>query len=347
MTGWSFGRLKGPAQVLLALALGFALLDLAVSARFGWDSFGGVEQSQSFARLEHASAKAFALERARRAGAPVGLVVGMSTADWGVDLRLLERQDGRHWAKITGEFASFTNLLDVVRRIDAADFAPDRTLLCVHYGMLLGARRQRTTRRERVAQLLERTSAARSSGELSRVVTLSWLGNNRAGAANAFELRLGAAREGLLRTFSQPPEVIYPVDADVFEDTRNDRAPMHPSVRLRHVQQQAERWRLAQTALEHTDAAAQSRALREIVALLGRRSRLVVVLLPEHSALRAVVPTAFAKSLLDAALSPGAARTAPVVVDLRDALADDWFADEVHATGRGRPFLTAALKRAQ
>lgn len=349
MNSWQPARSKGPLLVLAALALGVALMDLLVSATLGWDSFGGQEQTQTFSRLEQASGKVAALRAATQSGTRVGLVLGVSTADWGVDLRLLERETvGLRWAKVTGEFSSFTNLAEVVRRVSGprAGAEASQTLLCVHYGMLLGARRQKTTRLERLAQIRERTGQTRSSSDLARLVTLSWLGNNRAGAANRVELSLGALRARLLGQFGQSDEIIYPTLADPFEDTPNQRAAMHPSVRARHVVQAAERWRLVQADSSKSDQAAQAAALSEMVALLGRRPGLVVVLMPEHSALRAVVPEAFARKLLDDALAASGLNPPPPVLDLRAGLPDQYFADAVHATAEGRPKLTEALGRA-
>lgn len=345
MSGWQLRRSKGPLLVLASLALGVALMDLLVSTTLGWDSFGGQEQTQTFSRLEQASAKVAALRAATQSGTRVGLVLGVSTADWGVDLRLLERETHLRWAKVTGEFSSFTNLAEVVRRFDGPGVEANQTLLCVHYGMLLGARRQKTTRLERLAQIRERTGQTRSSSDVARLVTLSWLGNNRAGAANRVELSLGAQRARLLGRFGQSDEIIYPSLADPFEDTPNQRKAMHPSVRARHVAQAAERWRLVQADASKSDQTAQAAALSEMVGLLGRRPGLVVVLMPEHSALRAVVPEAFARKLLDEALAASGRSPPPPVLDLRAGLPDEYFADAVHATAEGRPKLTDALAR--
>jgi hypothetical protein len=346
MGAWQLARAKAPLLVLLCLLCGLAMIDLVVSAEQGWDTFGGVEQSQTFSRLEQASAKALGLASAQRRGAHVGLVIGMSTADWGIGLRQLEAADSSlRWAKVTGEFSSFSNLLEIVRRFDHAGVAASRTLLCVHYGMLLGARRHKSTWTERVHQLLERTSQSGSTNELGRVVTLSWLGNNRAGAANALELRLGSLRERLLTSLSQPAELVFPRLADPFEDSLNVHAPMNPNVRERHVKNFTERWRLARGAGSGKDEAAQTQALTQIVELLGRRPGLLIVLMPEHSALRTVEPEPFAGAMLASALAAAKLPEPPAVLDLRSSLPDPYFADEVHATAAGRPVLTAALAR--
>jgi hypothetical protein len=347
VTFWELGRARGPALLGVSLACGLAILDCVVSGSVGWDTFGGSEQSQTFSRFEQASAKALALNHAARSGARVGLVVGMSTADWGIDLRQLEAAgDHLRWAKVTGEFSSFSNLLEIVRRFEHQRVQPERTLLCVHYGMLLGARRYKTTRSERVAQVIERTSKTRSSSELSRLSTLTWLGNNRAGAANVLELQLTAVRERILSSFAQPPQLIYPAIRDPFEDSSNTRKRMNPTVRERHVSNFQERWRLAQVPAASSDSEAQISALAEIVRLLGQRPGLVVVLMPEHSALRAVVPQPFAETLFKEALTRSGRGSSTTVLDIRASLPDEYFADEVHATAEGRPVLTAALERA-
>jgi len=347
MSSFQLSRAKNPLLLLLALVGLLALVDSIVSGRMGWDSFGGVEQGQTFSRLELASAKSAALGQAERRGVRIGLVVGMSTADWGVDLRQLETpSDAVRWAKITGEFSSFSNLLDVVRRFDQADFTPERTLLCIHYGMLLGARRHKSTRSERLGEILARARQARSTNEIARLVTLSWAGNNRAGVANTLELRLGSWHERLLGWLGQPADVAYPTLLDPFEDTPNHHQPMHPSVRQRHVANFAERWRLAQIAPE-PDQRTQALALGEIVARLGRRPGLKLVLMPEHSALRAVEPELFARRSLEDALATSGLQSSPPIIDLRSAVPDEYFADEAHATAAGRPLVTSALKRAQ
>lgn len=329
-------------RALLLLGLCLVGIDVAVALTAGWDSFGGAEQGQTFSRLELASAKARALATAQARGARVGLVVGMSTADWGIDSRALEGSPpALRYAKVTGEFSSFRNLLDVVKRLDVPGFAPDRTLLCVHYGMLLGARRQPITRAERLAQIATRLRQTHSSSELSRSFTLSWLGNNRAPTANALETRLGAWHERLLLHFGQSPSVAFSPLADPFQDSVNARGHMHASVRQRHVESIAQRWRRAEGESTGADSKLQAAALGEMVRLLRRGGEVVVVLMPEHSELRAVVPEPLARARLDAALGPGVR-----VIDLRGALPDDAFADEVHVTGSSRGALTTALKRA-
>jgi len=347
MSSWQLARIRAQLLVLACLLGGVGLLDLAIGARAGWDAFGCGEQSQTFSRLELASAKALALAQAARRGTRVGLVVGMSTADWGVDLRQLEAtQPGTRWAKVTGEFSSFTNLLDIAHRFEHAEVAPARTVLCVHYAMLLGARRYKGTRAERVSQIAERFHKSRSSSEIARLVTLSWLGNNRAPAANAIELQLGGLRERILGAFSQPAELMYPPLPNPFEDSVNSHAPMHPSVRQRHVEGLAAAWQRAQAPGSSEDELSQAQALTEIVEIFGRQPGLVVVLMPEHSALRGIEPEAFARAMLARALAAARVAQPVLVIDLRAALPDPYFADEVHSLPAGRPILTGALSRA-
>jgi len=344
MSSWQLRRARGPASVLLCLALGIVGIDVAVAGISGWDSFGAGERRQSYHRTELASANALALRQASVAGVQVGLVVGMSTADWGIDLRRLEGDGaGLRWAKITGEFSSFTNLLEVVRPIDDAGLAPTQTLLCIHYGMLLGGRRYKSEWRTRLSQIAERTRQTHSKSELFRAVTLSWAGNNRTTAANALELDLGALRERVLLGSGQRPESVYVPVSDPFVDSVNEHGPMHPSARERHVQGFKELWRHAQDA-KNPDTTAQADALVEIVTRLGRHGRLVVVLMPEHSTLRAAEPEQFAAELLQRTLQRASLPEALRMLDLRSALPDQYFADEVHATKAGRPVLTDALQ---
>lgn len=335
-------RASAQLSVLLLLLLGIGLLDLGVSATLGYDHFGG--QRQTFSRIEQASAKALALAAAQRRGVSVGLVLGMSTADWGIDLsRLDQASPGLHWAKVTGEYSSFTNLLEVVRRFRGTGLRPQRTLLCVHYGMLLGTRRHEATRLERLREFRERLPPPGETAGLGRIFTLSWLGNNRARAANDFELRLGALREKLLLAFSQPMSTIYPLKDDPFADTQNAHVKPTPQVRRRHVQAFQERWQTAQAARDDEATAGEARALTSLIEQLSSSGRLVVVLMPEHSEFRAVAPQALARRLLDQAILRAHVSEQPSFVDLRDQLPDEYFIDEVHASRAGRPRLTEAL----
>src|SRR5689334_22336070 len=88
---WRLQRIRGSLLALSFVAAGLALADAAASLTLGWDSAGYVGQElQTYSRLEQASAKSAALVRAARRGEAIGVALGMSTTDQGIDLRALE-----------------------------------------------------------------------------------------------------------------------------------------------------------------------------------------------------------------------------------------------------------------
>ena len=345
---WDYRRARSPFLAILVLVLGALLLDAAVSATSGWDRFGGIEEPQTFNRDELASAKAAALASAIRKGERVGLVVGMSTADWGIDLRMLEAADGLKWAKVTGEFASFGNMLEIVERIEREGATPAKTLLCMNYGMLVGNQRPSSTWQSQLARVLGRGGRLRPAARASLGWTLTWLGHNRTHAANAFETRLGALRESILTEFSQSHAAIYPSVSDPFADSPNEHGRSRQSVWEGRLDGIRARWAsaIAQAGATGTRSNAQTRALTRIVALLGKRPGFSIVVMPEHSALRAAIPESFARGMMTDAIAAAGLDRPPAIVDIRAALPDEDFADDTHASHAGRPHFTAALARA-
>jgi hypothetical protein len=69
--------------------------------------------------------------------------------------------------------------------------------------------------------------------------------------------------------------------------------------------------------------------------------RVVVALMPEHSLFRAAMPEQAVEVLLQA-IRAGAG-PAPEILDLRDSMRDDWFADAYHLTMDGRRALSDVL----
>ena len=74
-------------------------------------------------------------------------------------------------------------------------------------------------------------------------------------------------------------------------------------------------------------------------------TEVVVLLLPESSSLRALIPPE-AMSCLREALGRGFGPDAPMVVDLRAAIADDQFHDSIHPNKSGREATTRQLLEA-
>jgi hypothetical protein len=342
----SLSRSKGPALAVTCLLGGLLLADLLASAVFGWDAYRDVAQeSQTYSRLELASGKAIALASAARRGQRVALVYGMSTAEQGIQLRSLEKLDtSLRWAKITGEHASFVNLLEVARRVERSGVPAARTLLGVHYGMLAGANRLPMTRSQQLGRVMSRADKLNLLGEASRALTLSWLGKNREATANAVETRLGAMREHLLGSFGQSPDAIYPRVADPFKDIVNSRTTRQREAWQGRVDLVKKRgWGRPES---YSASSEQARALTELVRLLGRRPGLVIVLLPERSVLRELIPESAAAAALRGAVEAAGVSIAPPIVDLRAALPDTEFVDEAHPTGAGSARLAVALNAA-
>jgi hypothetical protein len=328
------------------LLLGLLLVDSLATALLGWDAFRGAPQeSQTYSRLELASSKGVALSSAQRHGQRLGLAYGMSTTEQGVQLRRLEElRPALRWAKVTGEHPSFNNLLEVARRVEREGVQPTRTLLCVHYGMFVGAGRLPSTRAALMARVLSRSDGLNLFGEASRALSLSWLGNNRQATVNAVETRLGAVRERWLRSWGQPSDAIYPHLADPFADVVNVRTARQREAWQGRIELARKRgW--GEPAAYSADSA-EGRALTELVNLLGQRPGLVVVLLPERSVLRDLIPEDAASAALHGALRAARVSMPPPVLDLRAALSDADFVDEAHPTGPGSARLSTALNAA-
>ena len=310
-----------------------------LSSIVGFNPLDKGQEDQTFSRLEGASRKGVALARSQSEGQRIGLVIGMSTAEYGVDLRTLDQIDsGLKWAKVIGEHASFSNMLAIVRRVVEQGVKPERVLLCFHYGMFVGAERAPVSRSYLLSRVLSRADDLNVFGEISRAWGLTWIGRNRMPVVNVFETQLGALRERSLTAFSQDAPAIY-APIDPFVDTKNTRTSRGPAAWAGRIALVKERgW---QNEAAYAVGNEQVRALQEVLPLL--RANVVLVLLPERSVLRELIPETRARAVLDQAIAE-AKLPSPPILDLRAALPDEEFVDEAHPTGAGRRHLSAVLK---
>ena len=88
---WQPRRIKNSLLVLISLLGSWVVVDLMLSSIVGFNPLDKGQEDQTFSRLEGASRKGVALARSQSEGQRIGLVIGMSTAEYGVDLRTLDQ----------------------------------------------------------------------------------------------------------------------------------------------------------------------------------------------------------------------------------------------------------------
>ncbi len=345
------GRYGGPLLALAALLVSLFALNTLFLIAFGrspqW--LGEDERSVGLSHLETLGGRVAGVEAALRPGGGVaefghrpgdagpgpalGVVLGQSSVLRDLDPRILEAEDGVGvaWLVLNGAGASFTKLEYFARPIFYSALRPAVAVLGIHPPWIVGERIVSGGREE------ERAPTRRP---------VNWIKENRL-RLNYFVRRgLLDAREALFARLGLPAEALFTPSPDPWRmPGREDLPGRAPERRLAGQMQtwRARGWFDPET---YTTEGAQAAALRRVVSGLRERgARVLVVLMPESSALRALVPPEAARTI--ALVLGGSGGTDPVhgdpvsLVDLRDSMGDEWFSDHTHLNPEGRKVFSA------
>lgn len=252
-----------------------------------------------------------------------GVLIGASTIQRGPLPRELQARTGEPWLLlgIGGGFGAFTKIGRSLRVLEATGLRPDTLVLGVHPLWL---------------------SAAPPAKEAGSWLGELWFVRHQLQASNFMYDRMQAGREALSRrlgfgTWAAFVPAERPWQPPIEKPIERAAAPAELAERL---QQHARLGRFA--AAGYPSDGPQVRELEGLLARVGRLSRrVVVVLLPEHSEFRRSIPTQAARLLVGTVQRSAPAATQ--LLDLRDALPDDQFADTYHLTMDGRRALSALL----
>jgi hypothetical protein len=263
---------------------------------------------------------------AERAAVPIAVVVGSSSAYDGLVPSALGAADPRHrrWLNLAMTGSSFDELRYTFGPLFASDLGADVVVLAVHPGWLAGR-----LVGDPVLDAILIPDAPRTS----------WLLFDRGMVNHVARSALAGAREWLLLRLGVAFPAVYPPVHDPWAE----HAPEHDVRDPELVKNQLELWRHKHwfdaswfaRAGDELDAAA------EVIAACQRVARrVVIVLMPEASPLRTAMPAE-----AEAALRRALARlpAPPPVIDLRAAIADERFVDNIHLGARGARELSAIV----
>jgi len=263
---------------------------------------------------------------AERSAAPLAVIIGSSSADNGLVPSVLAAADPAHrrWLNLASTGSSFDELRYTFGPLFASGLDADLVVVAIHPGWLAG----RLVGDPTLDAILLSSTAPRTS----------WLLFNRGMVNHVARDALGDVRERVLLAFGVRFDAVYPPAHDPWRE--------HPLAEARDLARSGHQlalWKLKRWFeadwFAHADDEVATAA--EVIAASQRvAKRVVVVLMPESTALRAAMPAA-----ADAALGRALALlpAPPPVIDLRAAIPDALFQDHIHVGERGARRLSAML----
>ncbi len=342
------GRLWDLGRVVGALVIALVVIDGAFRAAFGPDPaflerrarLSTTEFDRIGRRVASAELHLFA-DRAQSA-AKLVLMAGLSTARVDVDAPLLSKQlCGHHRVLNIGSSGlTFRELQYYLGTLDRTRLRPSVLVLGLHPAWLYGY----TSPDAGPANMSElfRFAAAGRDGFKSLARRGLWAGANYIGIHNALTNPFLGVRARLAEAFHlSTDEVFAPTDPDPWSSSIDYPLPRASEAALAA---QIANWERAGwfDAARLVPSNPEILAAHQLGSIMPRiADTIVVVLMPEAAAFRVRTPTATVALLRDA-LENGA----PLEwLDLRDAIPDSLFYDNVHLRAGGREQFTKLLAK--
>ncbi len=345
----SFARFRGIATVALAVLAAMVVLDVVLRASTG-PAPASLRERVHLASwdIEGTGRRIAGITRSHRAAAGprwgLGVIVGLSTAEAGINPRILEAEagGGLRWASVTGLGGGFEKVLEMVRLIRYAEPKPEIVILGTNpHGMVeASASRDEKSPPQAVAEL-KAAVAARSPLNAAKAVrdlvtSESWVLHNRPRTSLIAKIGLYLSRIRVADGLGVDIGAIFDPDPTPWHDSDGYPPKEHwPPIRTpRLLSQVWPSWGIYDPRSFDADGL-QAHLLAETIAAIRQTGATpVVVLMPESSVLRERIPVA-AVAAMNKALARAFAPEQADVIDLRTAVPDDEFSDPMHADKRG------------
>lgn len=343
-------RYKGLLALGAGLLCALALFNAALLAAFGQrpELFNDPDKQLAWSQLERMGGQVAGveLEVARRDSAnaePYSIVLGQSTTLRGINPVLLEEYSvpPTRWLLLNGFGSSFMKLNYYAKTLLASRLRPETIVLGLHTTMLAGQDRDNEPDSDNIDN-------ASNQGERDwrvrrYIMQLIWVRTQRADISHhtnmaLFELRLalhrglGSGAAGLFRPKNNPWNT----------EERGELPTRHEE----RIKRQKNNWRTFGwfDAATYSTTSRHADAFRELIAGCDalEPKRIVIIQMPITSDLRGWLPPE-ADTAMQQLIDEVSVGRSIRVLDLRDAMPDDAFADYAHLNPAGREVFTAIL----
>ena len=348
-------RFKGLLVVGGGLLCAFVLCNAVLLTAFGKEPamFNDPDRRLAWPQLELMGAQVAGVEQEMRHQdlghqQPFGVVLGQSTTLRGIDPIILEQQvdPQQPWLLVSGFGSSFVKLHYYAQTLLVSDLQPDTIVLGLHATMLAGQDRDNTspTTQTQAAGANQTDSGWRIRRHIKQMI---WVRTQRKDVSHRMNMALFEGRLAIHRLLGGGAVGLFtPADEPWVSPDRDELPDRRPDAFL---QRQVNGWRdfgwydpdSYTTTNRHADA------FRSVVAgcdALGP-DQIIIVLMPVSPDLRGWLPPE-AQSIMRELIDEVSVGRPIHVIDLRDAMPDDAFADYAHLNPAGREaFSTLLAKR--
>jgi hypothetical protein len=331
------GALAILAGLLLAahFALEFAAARAGKSLEF-------VDSPLGWTDLGFAASRVSAIAASDDARDGLWLYVGMSSARQGLDPEALSRAVGHRTYAFGGSGGSFARLRAFADPLLRSGLPVSLGLVCVHPFWLAGSPPDESGPKRGANRFVSRRIFDNLHDAMSPVRERFVFAGRRSYFNHSARLALYNLRWRVFGILGLEPMAFAVPDADPAIARQRLELPEDFDPSLLSTLQSV-RWRARLEAKTYAGDQVQEAALLDLLrGLSARKAKSVLVLMPEHSALRNRIPAVaeehFFKVLADAGGDV-------VVWDLRSFVADEGFSDFVHLNSHGRELLDAEVAR--
>jgi hypothetical protein len=318
-------RYRGPAVVVAGLLTWLVVVDIALTATVGFTG-GWLPNSE----LPN-DTLVFTVTGGKISGIlaepepvglgtqkPFGVFLGQSSLGATVESDVVEEQDGlpHRWLNLHGWGSSVTLVREVAELLFLSDLRPNAVIIAINPFMLIG-----TDFPTQHAFLAEE--------EGKKIKQWIWVYNNRAPVNHGCRMLLRRIKLGLCRQRILDFRPIYAATPDPWKPSPGRRLPQESAAAQAHRLEHFRKLGWFEPG-RYSPETASSHALVELIReSRARGAKVGIILMPEHSALRARIPVEGVRCFAE--INRINFRDDPVpLYDLRDRIPDDWFNDVGH-----------------
>jgi hypothetical protein len=343
-------RYKGLLVVGAGLLCALALFNAVLLAAFGQrpELFNDPDKQLAWSQLERMGGQVAGVEQRFSRRSPddkrsLSIVLGQSTTLRGIDPELLGKMSRprTRWLLLNGFGSSFMKLNYYAQTLLASRLRPETIALGLHTTMLAGQDRDNEPESDNPDK--GENHEERDWRVRRYVMQLIWVRTQRADISHHTNMMLFDLRLALHRKLGSGALGLFRPKINPWRAEERDELPARHEERIKR---QKNNWRAFGwfDAATYTTTSRHADAFRELIAgcdALGPK-RIVIIQMPITSDLRGWLPPE-ADTAMQQLIDEVSVGRSIRVLDLRDAMPDDAFADYAHLNPAGREVFTAIL----